>query len=454
MPSGALERVMPTPPRKLRVNKTLPWLRVPRLQRGADPPHATHFHEVTMQAQASSAAAKLSPRAVLLIELALAMGGFAIGTGEFAIMGLMPEVARGLGISEPQVGHVISSYALGVVVGAPLLAIFGARLLRRHLLLLLMGFFALGNFASALAPDYATLMAVRFITGLPHGAYFGVAMLVAAAMVAPEKRAQAVARVLMGLTIAILVGNPLATWLGQWGSWRLAFVLVGVIALLTVTLVALFLPADPEQPRSSPLRELRAFNRPQVWLALAISSIGFAGMFCVFSYMAPTLLEVTRLGPGWIPFALAAFGLGGILGNVFGGRLFDRLGFQAVAWLLLWSTLVLLAFPFAAQSPWNVFPAVFAVGSMISLSPALQTHLMDVAAEAQTLAAASNHAAFNIANALGPWLGGLAISAGFGWTATGYVGAATAVGGLLVFALAWQRQGATAAAGEPLACRD
>ncbi|MBK3749174.1 MFS transporter [Stutzerimonas balearica] len=407
-----------------------------------------------MQAQASSAAAKLSPRAVLLIELALAMGGFAIGTGEFAIMGLMPEVARGLGISEPQVGHVISSYALGVVVGAPLLAIFGARLLRRHLLLLLMGFFALGNFASALAPDYATLMAVRFISGLPHGAYFGVAMLVAAAMVAPEKRAQAVARVLMGLTIAILVGNPLATWLGQWGSWRLAFVLVGVIALLTVTLVALFLPADPEQPRSSPLRELRAFNRPQVWLALAISSIGFAGMFCVFSYMAPTLLEVTRLGPGWIPFALAAFGLGGILGNVFGGRLFDRLGFQAVAWLLLWSTLVLLAFPFAAQSPWTVFPAVFAVGSMISLSPALQTHLMDVAAEAQTLAAASNHAAFNIANALGPWLGGLAISAGFGWTATGYVGAATAVGGLLVFALAWQRQGTTAAAGEPLACRD
>jgi DHA1 family inner membrane transport protein len=170
--------------------------------------------------------------------------------------------------------------------------------------------------------------------------------------------------------------------------------------------------------------------------------------------MAPTLLEVTRLGPGWIPFALAAFGLGGILGNVFGGRLFDRLGFQAVAWLLLWSTLVLLAFPFAAQSPWTVFPAVFAVGSMISLSPALQTHLMDVAAEAQTLAAASNHAAFNIANALGPWLGGLAISAGFGWTATGYVGAATAVGGLLVFALAWQRQGTTASAGEPLACRD
>jgi len=359
---------------------------------------------------------------VLLIELALAMGGFAIGTGEFAIMGLMPNVAEGLGISEPQVGNVISTYALGVVVGAPLLAILGSRLYRLHLLLLLMGFFALGNFASALAPDYPTLMIARFVTGLPHGAYFGVAMLVAASMVPPDKRAQAVARVLMGLTVAILIGNPLA------------------IARLTVRLVALSLPLNRDEPRNSPLHEIRAFNRPQVWLALAISSIGFAGMFCVFSYMAPTLLEVTGVNAGWIPFALAAFGLGGIVGNVFGGWLFDRLRFQAVAWLLLWSALVLLVFPLAAHSVWTIFPAVFAVGTMVSLSPALQTHLMDVAADAQTLAAASNHAAFNIANALGPWLGGLAITAGLGWTSTGYIGAATAVGGLLVFAWAWKVQ--------------
>ncbi|MHB8822639.1 MAG: MFS transporter, partial [Pseudomonadaceae bacterium] len=336
-----------------------------------------------MTAQATATMPALSARAVLLIELALAMGGFAIGTGEFAIMGLMPEVARGLAISEPQVGHVISTYALGVVVGAPLLAILGSRLFRRHLLLLLMGFFALGNFASALAPDYHTLMAFRFVTGLPHGAYFGVAMLVAASMVAPDKRAQAVARVLMGLTVAILIGNPIATWLGQWLSWRYAFALVGAIALLTVLLVALFLPLHQDEPRNSPLHEIRAFHRPQVWLALAISSIGFAGMFCVFSYMAPTLLEVTRVNAGWIPFALAAFGVGGIIGNVVGGWLFDRLRFQAVAWLLLWSTLVLLAFPLAAHSTWTIFPAVFAVGTMVSLSPALQTHLMDVAADDQ-----------------------------------------------------------------------
>jgi len=406
-----------------------------------------------MTAPATAATPPLSARAVLLLELALAMGGFAIGTGEFAIMGLMPDVAEGLGISEPQVGNVISTYALGVVVGAPLLAILGSRLFRRHLLLLLMGFFALGNFASALAPDYSTLMIFRFVTGLPHGAYFGVAMLVAASMVPPDKRAQAVARVLMGLTVAILIGNPLATWLGQWASWRYAFALVGAIALLTVLLVALFLPPNRNEPRNSPLHEIRAFNRPQVWLALAISSIGFAGMFCVFSYMAPTLLNVTGVSAGWIPFALAAFGLGGIVGNLVGGWLFDKLRFKAVAWLLLWSALVLLVFPLAAHSVWTIFPAVFAVGTMVSLSPALQTHLMDVAADAQTLAAASNHAAFNIANALGPWLGGLAITAGFGWTSTGYIGAATAVGGLLVFAWAWKIERAVKdAESSPAAC--
>ncbi|ARU89283.1 MFS transporter [Pseudomonas sp. M30-35] len=390
------------------------------------------------------ASTPLTTRAIILIELALALGGFAIGTGEFSIMGLMPNVAQDLSITEPQVGNVISTYALGVVVGAPILAILGSRLLRKHLLLLLMGVFAVGNFASALAPDYHTLMIYRFFAGMPHGAYFGVAMLVAASMAPPHKRAKAVSRVLMGLTIAILVGNPIATWLGQLLSWRYAFALVGLIALLTVIMVAIFMPLDKQQPRSNPLSEMRAFNRPQVWLALAISSVGFAGMFCVFSYMAPTLIEVTQLSASWIPFALVAFGLGGILGNIAGGWLFDKLKFKAVAWLLLWSAVILMIFPLAAHSIWTVFPAIFAVGTMVSLSPALQTHLMDVAHGAQTLAAASNHAAFNIANALGPWLGGLAISAGFGWTSTGYIGAATALTGLLVFFWAWKIEQAPA----------
>jgi DHA1 family inner membrane transport protein len=396
-------------------------------------------------AEVAPLAKRLSARAILLIELALALGGFAIGTGEFSIMGLMPNVAADLGITEPQVGNVISTYALGVVVGAPLLAILGSRLPRRSLLLVLMAIFAIGNFATALSPDYHSMMLFRFFAGLPHGAYFGVAMLVAASMAPPHKRAKAVSRVMLGLTVAILVGNPLATWMGQMASWRYAFGLVAVIALATVAMVAWFLPADKSEPQSNPMRELRAFNRPQVWLALAISSVGFAGMFCVFSYMAPTLLQVTHLSTAWIPFALATFGLGSIVGNMVGGWLFDKLQFKAVAWLLVWSALVLVVFPSAALSAWTIFPAVFAVGTMVSLGAPLQTHLMDVAQEAQTLAAASNHAAFNFANALGPWLGGMAISAGYGWTSTGYIGAATALAGLLVFFVAWRFEPKTAA---------
>ena len=375
-----------------------------------------------------------------LILLALAVGGFGIGTGEFVIMGLMPTIAADLGVTEPQVGHVISSYALGVVVGAPILAIFGARLYRRHLLLLLMVFFALGNLASALAPDYHSLLLARFVAGLPHGAYFGVAALVAASLVAPNKRAAAISLVMLGLTLAILVGNPLATLLGQQIDWRYAFVAVAVIALLTVLLIALFLPLDRSVVRSNPLAELQAFRRIQVWYALGIGAIGFAGMFCVFSYLAVTLLEVTGVAPLVVPLAVATFGAGTLVGNLAGGWLFERLQFAAAGVVLLWSVAVLLLFPFAVQTLWSALLAAFLVGTMVALSPPLQTRLMDVAADAQTLAAASHHAAFNVANALGPWLGGLAIGAGLGWTVTGYVGALTAVAGLGLFLLSWLRQ--------------
>jgi DHA1 family inner membrane transport protein len=391
-------------------------------------------------ASASSAARPLPPRAVRLILFALGMGGFAIGTSEFAVMGLMPEIARGMGISEPQVGHVISAYALGVVVGAPLLAILGARLPRRTLLLALMAFYALGNIASALSPGYHAMLLFRFIAGLPHGAYFGVAALVAASISRPEQRGQAVGRVMLGLSIALLVGNPLATWLGQVLEWRYAFGLVALIALLTVAMVARSLPPHPDEPHQDPIRELRDFNRKPVWLALGIGAIGFAGMFCVFSYLAPTMTQVTGLPESWIPFGLVAFGAGGIIGTLGGGWLYDRLQFRAVALLLAWSTAVLLVFPLAAHAAWSLLLVVVAVGTMGALATVLQAHLMEVAGGAQTLAAASNHSAFNAANALGPWLGGMAISAGFGWTSTGYVGAATAVVGLLVYA--WARHDA------------
>lgn len=388
---------------------------------------------------AAPAAVVLSARQVGLILFALAMGGFAIGTSEFVVMGLITDIARGLGVNEPSVGHVISAYALGVVVGAPLLAILGARLSRRSLLLGLMGFYAVGNLLSALAPGYATLMLARFVAGLPHGAYFGIAALVAANISRPEQRGAAVGRVMLGLSVALLVGNPLATWLGQVFGWRWAFVVVSVIALATVAMTLRVLPRGLHAPRPDALRELRDFNRKPVWLSLGISAIGFAGMFCVFSYLAPALVHVTGVSESFVPLGLVAFGIGSILGSLLGGWLFDRLQFRAVAVVLVWSAIVLLLFPLAAHSLWTVLPAILAVGTMGALAPVLQSHLMDVAAEAQTLAAASNHSAFNMANALGPWLGGMAITAGYGWTSTGVVGALTALGGLLIYA--WARSG-------------
>ncbi|HEY0503474.1 MAG TPA: MFS transporter [Lysobacter sp.] len=379
----------------------------------------------------------LTPRQVALILFALAMGGFAIGTSEFVVMGLISDIARNLGVTEPQVGHVISAYALGVVVGAPLLAILGNRMSRRSLLLALMGFYAVGNLASAMAPGYLSLIAARFVAGLPHGAYFGIAALVAARISPPEQRGAAVGRVMLGLSIALLVGNPLATWLGHAVGWRWAFALVSVIALATVAMTARVLPRGMHAPRPDALAELRDFNRKPVWLALGIGAIGFAGMFCVFSYLAPTLVHVTGVRESFVPFGLVAFGIGGILGTLGGGWLFDRFGFRAVPRVLVWSVVVLLLFPLAAHSPWTVLPAVLMVGTMGALATVLQAHLMDVARSAQTLAAASNHSAFNFANALGPWLGGMAITAGYGWTSTGVVGAATAVLGLLIYA--WAR---------------
>ncbi|MFJ5180405.1 MFS transporter [Pseudomonas fulva] len=378
---------------------------------------------------------------VVKMEAAMALGSFAIGTGEFAIMGLMPDIASNLNLSEPQVGHAISAYALGVMVGAPTLAILGAKVLRKHMLLMLMALYALGNLATAFAPSFGGLIAFRFISGLPHGAYFGIAAVVASRMVPNNQRAGAVARVMMGLTLAMLLGNPIATFLGQYFGWRSAFVLVGLIAVCTIAMVWRFVPQRHDEVRSDPRKELKAFTLPQVWMALGIASIGFAGMFCVFSYLAPTMLEVTRVAPQWIPFGLAAFGLGGIVGNIVGGKLFDRLQFRAVGLVLAWSVLVLLFFTFAAANLWSLLLGIGLVGTMIALAAPLQIRLMDIAHEAPSLAAASNHAAFNLANALGPWLGGMAITAGLGWTSTGYIGAAMALLGLGLYGVARRMKG-------------
>ena len=382
-------------------------------------------------------------RTLVRAVLALGVGGFSIGTGEFVIMGLLPEVARDIGVSIPQAGHVISAYALGVVVGAPVLAVLCAHWGRRALLMALMAVYALGNFASALAPGYGSLAAMRLFTGLPHGTYFGVAALVAAALAPPGRRARAVGWVMLGLTTATLVGVPIAAALGEYFGWRAAFVFVGLIAVAAVVLVRCWVPAMPAAHGASPLRELGALARKQVWFTLGIGAIGFGGMFAVFSYIKPTLTEVAGMPPALVPFVLSLFGLGMVAGNVVGSRMADKALMPTVGKVLLWSIAVMVLFVPAAHHPVSAAVATFVLGTLVAIGPALQIRLMDVAGDAQTLAAALNHSAFNAANALGAWLGGVAIAVGWGWTSTGWVGAVLGLGGVAIFAwaLASERAG-------------
>lgn len=373
--------------------------------------------------------------AVALIELALAVGSFGIGTGEFAIMGLLPNVAQEFNVTTPEAGYAISAYALGVVVGAPIIAVLAAKLARQTLLLLLMAVFAVGNAVSAVAPTFESFVLLRFLTGLPHGAYFGVAALVAASLVPPNKRTQAVARVMLGLTVATLLGTPLATWFGQILSWRIAFGAVGFMGALTVVLIWLFLPRDQVQEGASPMRELGAFRRKQVWFTLGIGAVGFGGLFSVFSYIASTATEVAGMPESAVPVLMALFGSGMIVGNLVGAWFADRNLMATIGGVLACSAVVMTVLWLTAENPYMLSACVFLVGCSVAIGPALQTRLMDVAADAQTLAAALNHSAFNVANALGAWLGGLAIAAGYGFASTGWVGAVLAVAGLVVFGL-------------------
>lgn len=371
-----------------------------------------------------------------LVHFALAVGGFAIGTTEFATMSLLPYFARDLGISAPIAGHAISAYALGVVLGAPLIAVLSARLARRTLLVGLMLVFALANGLTGLVPSYHAMLALRFISGLPHGAYFGVAMLVAASLVAGEKRAQAAARVLMGLTVATIIGVPSANWLGQAIGWRWAFGIVAVLSLLTATLVALFAPHQPPEEGASPLTELGALKNRDVLLTLAIGAVGFGGLFAVYTYLADTLLEVTKVAESVTPLVFAVFGAGMMSGLVIVPHFAHGRLMKTAGWLLVWFAVTLAIYPLATGNFWTIMLSVFAIGLGGALGPILQTRLMDVAGRAQTLAAALNHSAFNAANALGPFLGGVAIAHGFGLSSTGLVGSGLALGGLAIWALA------------------
>jgi MFS transporter, DHA1 family, inner membrane transport protein len=363
------------------------------------------------------------------------MGGFAIGTTEFATMSLLPYFAASLGIDAPTAGHVISAYALGVVVGAPVIAVLAARARRRTLLMALMAMFALGNGLCALAPSYGWMMIFRFLSGLPHGAYFGIASTVAASLVPRGQRTKAVGQIFLGLTVATIVGVPAANLLGQAVGWRWSFAVVAALGLTAMALVARFAPHDIPDPYASPLRELDALKRGQVWLTLAIGAIGFGGLFAVYTYLASTLTAVTGVSAGMVPVVLCVFGIGLTAGNLIVPRFADRALMPTAGALLLWSAAALALYPLAAGNIWTMSLDVFLIGTGAALATVLQTRLMDVSGRAQALPAALNHSAFNTANALGPWLGGMAIAAGYGWTSTGWVGCGLAVGGFVIWGM-------------------
>ncbi|MET7745358.1 MFS transporter [Streptomyces sp. NPDC005385] len=368
--------------------------------------------------------------------LALAVVAFGIGTTEFATMGLLPQIADGIDVSVPQAGNVVSAYALGVVVGAPVLTGIGARIPHKRLLLLLTGLFVVGNVASALAPSFGTLFAARFLAGLPHGALFGVGAVVASRLVAPERAARAVSKMFLGLTVANIVGVPVCTALGQHLGWRAAYGAVAVIGLIALAALAAFVPHQPRSGQSGIRHELRAMGNRQVAMGLITAVVGFGGFFAVYSYLVPMLTHLTGISGTSITWVLALYGVGMTLGTLIAGPLTDRALRPTLYAGLILLTAGLVTFYFTVHSTVPALLTITFIGAMGSLiTTPVQMLLMAKAKNAPTMAAASNHSAFNLANAGGAWLGGLVISAGWGWASPNLVGAALALAGLgLAFA--------------------
>ncbi|UNO42420.1 MFS transporter [Streptomyces sp. MST-110588] len=363
--------------------------------------------------------------------LALAISAFGIGTTEFVMMGLLPNVADDLGTSVPTAGHLVSAYALGVVIGAPLLTALGSRVPRKRMLLLLMAVFTAGNLASALAPTFDLLVAGRLLAGLPHGAFFGLGAVVAAKLVKEGRQARAVATMFLGLTVANIVGVPAATLLGQHLGWRATFMVVAAIGLLAMVALARLIPYVPPERHGGLAHEIRAMGNRQVVLGLVTAVFGFAGVFAVYSYLASMMTEVTGFSETSVTVVLSLFGIGMTLGALAAGPLTDRALRPTLYGALAALAVTLVVFTFAAHVKWAALVCVVVLGAVgfMTTTP-LQMLVMNKARHAPTLASASNHSAFNLANAGGAWAGGLAIAAGWGWTSPALVGAVLAVVGL------------------------
>ncbi|MFJ3716278.1 MFS transporter [Streptomyces sp. NPDC090057] len=371
--------------------------------------------------------------------LALAVGAFGIGTTEFVMMGLLPDVADDLHISIPAAGHLVSAYALGVVIGAPLLAAVTARMSRRTVLIALMGLFVAGNALSALAPGNDALLAARFLSGLPHGAFFGVGAVVATSMVAPERKARSVSLMFLGLTVANIAGVPAATLMGQHLGWRATFLGVSAIGLAAIASLALLIPHDRAAAPATGLRgELAALRSVPVWLALGTTVAGFGALFAAYSYITPMLTDAAGFAETNVTLLLALFGVGATAGNLLGGRLADHSLRGTLFGGLTSLAVVLLLFPVLMRAEWSAALSVALLGmaAFVTGSP-LQLMVMEKATTAPSLASSANQAAFNLANAGGAWIGGIALAAGFGVTSPALAGAALAVLGLGVAGVAY-----------------
>lgn len=370
--------------------------------------------------------------------IALAMGAFGIGLTEFVIMGLLPAVAQDFGVTEAAAGWLISGYALGVVVGALGLTAATTRLPRKPVLLGLVVLFIIGNVLTAVAPDYALAMTGRVLAALSHGAFFGIGSVVAASLVAPEKRAGAIAIMFTGLTAANVLGVPFGTFIGQQFGWRSTFWVISAIGVLALAGIAALVPAAKgPQERISLRRELRAFRSTQVWLSLAVTVLAFGGMFGAFTYIAYTLTEVTGFAAGAVPWLLVLFGAGLVAGNWLGGRLADRRLDLTLVVFIGALVVALIAFALLAASPVATIIALVLMGAFgFGTVPGLQSRIMHYADGAPTLASGANIGAFNVGNALGAWAGGIGISAGLGYTAPVWIGAVISAAGFVVMVVA------------------
>ena len=396
-------------------------------------PAATDQPETSAATPAPRRDAALNRTQIALAILALSIGGFAIGVTEFAVMGLQREIVLDLGVSYAQGGMLVTFYALGVVIGAPVLALMGAKRERRRYALFLLSLFAGAHVVSFVAPNFETILAARFLSGLPHGAFFATAALMAAQMVGPAKRARAIAVVLGGLALANVTGVPAVTWVGQQFGWRWMFAVVTLLALITMAAVLAYAPRQDPPEGASVRRELKGLANQRLWVGIGLAVVGFSGMFAIYTYLSHISVEVAGLSDSVLPWVVFIFGSGMVVGNFLGGWGSDKsvLGTVLTAMTLVATFMAL--FGLVAHIPWLMVLLLFLIGTSASaLGPSMQTHLIDTAPKAPQLAASFHHSAFNAANALGALMGGVVIDAGLGLRAPAFAGAATAAVGLLI----------------------